>query len=246
MHGLSRRGSASRMKPDFGMGISGGEENMTQETPASLMQTAGIIPVLMIGNVADAVPLARALVAGGIRMLEVTLRTKAGLDAARVIAQEVPEAVVGLGTVTTPAELETARKLGLRFAFSPGATPVLLDAAAETDLPFVPGIRTASELMACIERGFSAAKLFPAEPGGMATLKALGGPFPEARFCPTGGISEDGIEAWLSLPNVVAIGGSWLATPAEIEAGAWDAITAKASRSAARVSALRNPGGQGA
>lgn len=200
-------------------------------TPAELMRAARLIPVLTIDRLADAVPLARALVSGGVRMLEVTLRTPVGAEAARLIRDAVPDAVVGLGTVMTEADLGVARALGLSFAFSPGAPYALLRAARSLAVPFVPGIQTASELMAAIGSGFGTVKFFPAEPaGGIAALRALSGPFPDARFCPTGGIGEDAIESWLALPNVVAVGGSWLAPAAEIEAGRWDAITARARR----------------
>lgn len=201
------------------------------KTPTELMRDARLVPVLTVRDVAHAVPLARALVAGGVRMLEVTLRTPAGADAARAIRAAVPDAIVGLGTVMTQQDLVLAKSLGLPFAFSPGAPDALLKAARELDIPFVPGIQTASELMAAIASGFSTVKFFPAGPaGGIPALKALAGPFPDALFCPTGGIGEDGIESWLALPNVVAVGGSWLAPASEIEAGQWDAITARASR----------------
>ena len=207
-------------------------------SPLALMRAARLIPVLTIGRVEQAVPLARALVAGGVRMLEVTLRTPAGAEAARAIRDAVPDAVVGLGTVLTRRDLELARELDLPFAFSPGATPELLDAAAELGIPFVPGVQTASELMAALARGFGAVKFFPAEPaGGIPALKALAGPFPEARFCPTGGIAEDAAARWLALPNVVAVGGSWLAPAAEVDRGDWDAITGRARRAMERLGA---------
>lgn len=196
-----------------------------------LMRAAKVIPVLTIARAADAVPLARALVAGGVRMLEVTLRTPAGAQAARDIRAEVPDAIVGLGTVLTERDLALAKSLELPFAFSPGAPVALLQAARQMGVAFVPGIQTATELMAAIAHGFTTVKFFPAEPaGGIPALKALAGPFPDARFCPTGGIGEDAIETWLALPNVVAVGGSWLAPAQEIEAGAWPTITARARR----------------
>lgn len=202
-----------------------------QVTPAELLSAARVIPVLTIERQADAVSLARALVAGGVRTLEVTLRTPAGAEAARLIRDEVPEAVVGLGTVLTERDLTLVRELGLSLAISPGATPVLLDAAVALGVPLVPGIQTASELMAALERGFDTVKFFPAEPaGGIAALKALAGPFPNARFCPTGGIAEARVADWLAQPNVLAVGGSWLAPPAEIARGDWSAITDRARR----------------
>ena len=205
-------------------------------SPLDLMRRAKLVPVLTVARAEHAVPLARALVAGGVWMLEVTLRTPAGADAARAIRDAVPDATVGLGTVLTRRDLELARELDLPFAFSPGATPELLDAAADLGVPFVPGVQTASELMAALARGFGAVKFFPAEPaGGIPALKALAGPFPGARFCPTGGIAEDAAARWLALPNVVAVGGSWLAPAAEVERGAWDAITARARRAMQRL-----------
>ncbi|SHI88464.1 2-dehydro-3-deoxyphosphogluconate aldolase / (4S)-4-hydroxy-2-oxoglutarate aldolase [Roseomonas rosea] len=206
---------------------------MTQADNATdLLRAARIVPVLTIDDAAQAVPLARALVAGGVRMLEVTLRTPAGARAAEAIMAEVPGAIVGLGTVLTPGDLDLALRLGVAFAFSPGATPELLDAAARARLPFVPGIATASELMAAMARGFSTVKLFPAaQLGGIGAVKALGAPFPEARFCPTGGIGEKEAPDYLALPNVVAVGGSWLVPGAELKAGDWAAIEARARRS---------------
>ncbi len=198
-----------------------------------LLRLAPVIPVITIERVEDAVPLARALVSGGLRLLEITLRTAAGRDAAAAIIAEVPEAVVGIGTVLTPQDLARSHDLGARFALSPGATPELLDAAAASDLPFMPGVATASELMAAFARGFDIVKFFPAVPaGGVAALKALGGPFPQVRFCPTGGVSEDNAAEWLALPNVVVVGGSWLTPASEIRGGAWDRITERARRSA--------------
>ena len=199
-----------------------------------LLKLAPVIPVITIERVEDAVPLARALVSGGLRLLEITLRTEAGRDAAAAVVAEVPDAVVGIGTVLTPQDLARSRELGARFALSPGATPALLDAAAESDLPFMPGVATASELMMALARGFDTVKFFPAVPaGGTAALKALAGPFPQARFCPTGGVSEENAADWLALPNVVVVGGSWLTPAGEIRAGAWDRITERARRATA-------------
>jgi 2-dehydro-3-deoxyphosphogluconate aldolase/(4S)-4-hydroxy-2-oxoglutarate aldolase len=200
-----------------------------------LLRVAPLIPVITIERASDAVPLARALVAGGLKALEIALRTPAAPAAAEAIARQVPEAILGLGTVLSAQDLETARSLGARFALSPGATPELLDAAAERDLPFVPGVQTASELMAALARGFDVVKFFPAAPaGGIAALRALAGPFPQVRFCPTGGVGEGNFTDWLALPNVVSVGGSWLAPAADIEAGDWAAITARARRAVAR------------
>jgi 2-dehydro-3-deoxyphosphogluconate aldolase/(4S)-4-hydroxy-2-oxoglutarate aldolase len=196
-----------------------------------LLRSARVIPVLTIERVEDAVSLARALVKGGVRVLEITLRTEAAIDAAKAIVAEVPEAIVGIGTVLNPEDLARAAALGARFAISPGATPELLDAAAMGDLPFMPGIATASELMQAQARGFNLVKFFPAEQsGGIGALRALGGPFPQARFCPTGGIGENNAAAWLAEPNVVVVGGSWLCPAAEVRSGNWSGITAICDR----------------
>lgn len=203
---------------------------------AELLASTRLIPVITVERVEDAVPLGRALVAGGLRLLEITLRTPAAPEAARRIADEVPEAVVGIGTVLTARDLERCREIGARFALSPGATPELLDAAASGDLPFMPGVATASELMTALARGFDTVKFFPAVPaGGTAALKALGGPFPQARFCPTGGVGEGNAAEWLALPNVVAVGGSWLTPADDIRAGRWDSITDRARTALARI-----------
>jgi 2-dehydro-3-deoxyphosphogluconate aldolase/(4S)-4-hydroxy-2-oxoglutarate aldolase len=198
---------------------------------ADLLRAARLVAVLTIERVDRAVPLARALVAGGVRTLEITLRTPAGADAAAAIKDAVADAVVGLGTVVTTRDLELVKSLGLPFAFSPGATPDLLDAAVELGVPFIPGIATASELIAAASRGFTTVKLFPAEQvGGIGALKAFAGPFKGMRFNPTGGVSEANMAAYLALPNVVAVGGSWLAPAADIDTGNWEAISARAQR----------------
>ncbi|MGJ5047726.1 bifunctional 4-hydroxy-2-oxoglutarate aldolase/2-dehydro-3-deoxy-phosphogluconate aldolase [Bradyrhizobium oligotrophicum] len=190
---------------------------------------APVIPVITIEDAAHAVPLARALVAGGLRVIEITLRTQAGLDAARAIIAEVPDAVVGIGTVLTPADYERAARLGAAFAISPGLSLGLLDAANAGEMPFAPGIQTASDLIACVTRGYELVKFFPAVPaGGLAALDALAGPFPNVRFCPTGGINAGNAAQWLAHKKVVAIGGSWVAPAADIKAGAWAAIEQRA------------------
>ncbi len=201
------------------------------QTLTELLRNARLVAVLTIERLDRAVPLAQALVAGGVRTLEITLRTPAGADAAAAIKATVPEAIVGLGTVLSTRDLQLAKSLNLPFAFSPGATPDLLDAAKELGVAFVPGVATASELIAAMGRGFTTVKLFPAEQvGGIGALKALGGPFPSARFNPTGGVSEANMGAYLALPNVVAVGGSWLAPAADVEAANWAAITGRAKR----------------
>ena len=194
---------------------------------ASLFKRAVVIPVLTIERVEHAVPLAKALVAGGVKTLEVTLRTDAAIAAAKAIIAEVPEAIVGIGTILNADDLGRARALGAKFGISPGATPELLKAAAASDLPFAPGIATASELMQALAHGFDVAKFFPAEQaGGIKALRALGGPFPNVRFCPTGGVGEANAAAWLAEPNVLCVGGSWLCPAADIRAGNWAGITA--------------------
>lgn len=209
---------------------------MRRQRLDAILRVAPVIPVITIERVEDAVPLAHALRAGGLKAIEITLRTPAAPAAAAAIARDVPGMIVGLGTVLSPGDLETARALGAGFALSPGATPDLLDAAAEGDLPFIPGVQTASELMAALARGFDVVKFFPAVPaGGIAALRALAGPFAQARFCPTGGIGEDNFMDWLALGNVPAVGGSWLAPAADIRAGRWDAIAARAQAAVDKV-----------
>jgi 2-dehydro-3-deoxyphosphogluconate aldolase/(4S)-4-hydroxy-2-oxoglutarate aldolase len=201
---------------------------------ADLLRSGPVVPVITLERVEDAVPLARALVAGGLRLLEITLRTPAAADAAAAIIRDVPDAIVGIGTVLTPKDLERAQGLGARYALSPGATPDLLEAASRSEMPFIPGIATASELMTALAHGFQTVKFFPAvAAGGIPALKALAGPFPQARFCPTGGVDEKNAKDWLALPNVVAIGGSWICPVSDIRAQAWDEITAKAHRAVA-------------
>lgn len=198
---------------------------------ADILRAGPIVPVITLERVEDAVPLARALVAGGLRLLEITLRTPAAVESAEAIIRDVPEAIVGIGTVLTPKDLERAQSLGARYALSPGATPDLLNAASRSEMPFIPGIATASELMAALAHGFATVKFFPAvAAGGVPALKALAGPFPQARFCPTGGIDEKNAREWLALSNVVAVGGSWVCSTSDIRAQAWGEITAKAQR----------------
>ena len=198
-----------------------------QQQLAALFKQAVIIPVLTIEKVEHAVPLAKALVAGGVRTLEVTLRTDAAVEAAKAIIAEVPDAIVGIGTILNPDDLARAKALGARFGISPGLTPELLIAAAASDLPFAPGIATASELMRALAFGFDLVKFFPAEQaGGIKTLRALAGPFPNVRFCPTGGIGDANAAAWLAEPNVLCVGGSWLCPAADIRAGNWAGISA--------------------
>ena len=176
------------------------------------------------------------------RLLEITLRTSVGLAAAEVIGRDVPEAVVGIGTVLTAEDLTRAVGVGARFALSPGATRGLMDAATTAPIPFLPGVATASELMEAVERGFTTVKFFPASAmGGVAGLRALTAPFPKARFCPTGGVTEENAEAWLAVEGVVAVGGSWLTPAAEVARKDWAAITRRAERMVARLATLPRP-----
>ena len=212
------------------------ERTQRQTYLAELFRQARVIPVITIESVEHAIPLARALVAGGLRCLEITLRTSAAPAAVKAIAENIPEATVGVGTVLTPHDLTHARALGAHFALSPGIFPELLDAAADDALPFVPGIATPSELMVALGRGFDILKFFPAAPlGGIATLRALGGPFPHVHFCPTGGIGEIDLPQWLALSNVIAVGGSWLTPLSDMRAGRWNAITDRARRALAAI-----------
>ena len=205
--------------------------NAKQEKLTSLLKSGCVIPVLTIEHLADAVPLARALVAGGVRVLEVTLRTLVALPAAKAIIADVPEAVVGIGTILNADDLARAEDIGAQFGISPGATPELLRAAAASPLPFAPGIATASDLMQAMAHGFGPVKFFPAEQsGGIKALRALAGPFPDMRFCPTGGIGEANSASWLAEPNVVAVGGYWLCPAADIRSGDWAGITAMCER----------------
>jgi 2-dehydro-3-deoxyphosphogluconate aldolase/(4S)-4-hydroxy-2-oxoglutarate aldolase len=202
-----------------------------QEKLAALFRQAKIIPVLTIERLEDAVPLAKALVAGGVQTLEVTLRTPVAIEAAKAIMAEVPDAIVGIGTILNADDLARAHALGVQFGISPGATPELLKAAAASPLPFAPGIATASELMQALAHGFDLVKFFPAEQaGGIKALRALAGPFPAIRVCPTGGISEANAATWLAESNVLAVGGSWICPAAEIKSGNWAGITAMCER----------------
>lgn len=187
-----------------------------------LAPTVPVVPVVVIDDAADAVPLARALVAGGLPLIEVTLRTPAALDALRAIAAEVPEAVVGAGTVVSAAGVVDAVGAGARFLVSPGWTERLLGAMRDSGVPFLPGVSTASEVVALLERGVRDMKFFPAEAaGGIPYLKSLAGPLPRARFCPTGGVSPVSAPAYLALPNVGCVGGTWMLPPDALAARDW-------------------------
>ncbi|HVK21799.1 MAG TPA: bifunctional 4-hydroxy-2-oxoglutarate aldolase/2-dehydro-3-deoxy-phosphogluconate aldolase [Actinokineospora sp.] len=192
----------------------------------TVLDISPVIPVVVINDVETAVPLAEALLAGGIRTIEVTLRTPAALDAVGRIAANVPDMVVGVGTVVTPDQVTASVRAGAGYLISPGSTPLVLDAMAASGLPYLPGVSTASEVMAAAERGLTELKFFPAEAaGGVSYLAALAGPFPHVRFCPTGGITQQTAPNYLALSNVGCVGGSWL-TPADAVAqGDWARIT---------------------
>jgi 2-dehydro-3-deoxyphosphogluconate aldolase/(4S)-4-hydroxy-2-oxoglutarate aldolase len=207
-------------------------DEMSRETEA-ICRRAPVIPVLVIEDAAVARPLAEALVAGGLPVLEITLRTPAALEVIRAMAA-VPGGIVGAGTLLTPEDVRKARDAGARFGVSPGATPRLLDAAEAEGLPLLPGAVTPSEAMALLERGYSVQKFFPAGPsGGPAVLAAWASPLPRIRVCPTGGIGPDSARDYLRLPNVLCVGGSWVAPRAMVAAGDWAGITRLAAEAAA-------------
>lgn len=200
----------------------------------AILEGQPVIPVLKITNAADAVPLARALAKGGLPAIEITLRTPAALDAIRAAGDAVPEAIVGAGTILDAGQFDAAERAGARFVVSPGLTAQLAQAASRSETPLLPGAATPSEIMAAAEAGYSLLKFFPAEQaGGTAWLKALASPFAGVRFCPTGGIGPQNAADYLSLGNVVCVGGSWIAPDALVAAGKWDDITALAARAAA-------------
>ncbi|MFE1383791.1 bifunctional 4-hydroxy-2-oxoglutarate aldolase/2-dehydro-3-deoxy-phosphogluconate aldolase [Streptomyces sp. NPDC058740] len=198
-----------------------------------LAPAAPVVPVVVIEDASDAVPLARALVAGGLPLIEVTLRTPAALDAIRAVAAEVPGAVVGAGTVVSPAHAADAVTAGARFLVSPGWTDALLESMHGSGVPFLPGVSTTSEVVALLERGVTDMKFFPAQAaGGVPYLKSLGGPLPQARFCPTGGISLASAPAYLSLPNVACVGGTWMLPPDALAARDWGRVETLAREAA--------------
>jgi 2-dehydro-3-deoxyphosphogluconate aldolase/(4S)-4-hydroxy-2-oxoglutarate aldolase len=191
-----------------------------------VMQAGPVIPVIVIDRLADAVPLARALVAGGVRVLELTLRTPQALAAIERVAAEVEGAIVGAGTITRAEDVDAVRRAGAVFGVSPGLTAELAAAARAAGLPLLPGVMTPSDVIAARAAGYTELKLFPAQQaGGIGMLKALGGPFPDVRFCPTGGITAATAPEFLAQPNVVCVGGSWLTPSDAVAAGDWARIT---------------------
>ncbi|WP_266180161.1 bifunctional 4-hydroxy-2-oxoglutarate aldolase/2-dehydro-3-deoxy-phosphogluconate aldolase [Dyella humicola] len=205
-----------------------------QKQIEATLRLAPVVPVVIIHDARAAVPMARALVAGGVPAIEVTLRTPAALDAIRAIAEEVEGAVVGVGTVLSAKDLRAAHKAGARFAVSPGVSPGLLDAADDCELPLLPGVATAGEAMTLLERGYHHLKFFPAVPaGGYKLLGAWASPLPQIRFCPTGGISLANAPDFLALPNVLCVGGSWLTPADKLDSGDWAGIELLAREAAA-------------
>lgn len=195
-------------------------------SPAEIFAAGPVVPVLVIHEVEHAVPLANALIKGGIRVLEVTLRTPAALAVIKAISEQVPEAIIGAGTVTNAQQLKEVTDAGAKFAISPGMTAELLAAGMQGSIPLIPGISSISDLMKAKDAGYTHLKFFPAEAsGGIKAIKSIGGPFPDTTFCPTGGIGPSNYRDYLALPNVKCVGGSWLAPDDAIANGDWDAIT---------------------
>jgi 2-dehydro-3-deoxyphosphogluconate aldolase/(4S)-4-hydroxy-2-oxoglutarate aldolase len=198
-----------------------------------ILRRAPVVPVIVVHELQHAVPLAQALCAGGLTVLEVTLRTPVALDAIQAMRRSVPEAMVGVGTITRPEHFRQAADAGAQFGVSPGLTPQLAAAAASVDWPWLPGIMTPGELLQAQSLGYSLCKLFPAQQaGGVGMLKALHSVFPDAGFCPTGGVSRDNAAEFLAQPNVLCVGGSWVAPAAEVRGGNWDAIRKLAAEAA--------------
>ena len=194
--------------------------------PKDVLTASPVMPVMVIQKLEDAVPLAMALVAGGIKVLEITLRTPVAMEAIRLISQEVKDAIVGVGTVINPKQFDAAQEAGAVFAISPGVTPTLLHAANQGEIALIPGIATLSELMLGMEYGLDHFKFFPAEAaGGVPMLQAISGPFPSITFCPTGGISPGNYKDYLRLPNVACVGGSWLAPQSVVAEKNWAKVT---------------------
>jgi 2-dehydro-3-deoxyphosphogluconate aldolase / (4S)-4-hydroxy-2-oxoglutarate aldolase len=209
-------------------------------TLADIMRRAPVIPVIVINDLAHAAPLADALVAGGLTVLEVTLRTPAGLPAVEAMRRAVPEAIVGVGTISDPAQFADCARAGAQFGVSPGLTPALIEASQSAQFPLLPGVATASELMRAREAGFRHCKLFPAQQvGGTGTLRAFHSVFPDVSFCPTGGVSHDNAPEYLALPNVLCVGGSWVCPAALMQSGDWLGIRKLAQQAAALRNAAR-------
>lgn len=207
-----------------------------QIMPKDLFNMGPIVPVLVINNVAEALPIAEALLTAGVKVLEVTLRTPLALDVISAIARELPEAIVGSGTVTNRQQLQQSYDAGAKFSISPGLTKDLLQAGNEGNIALIPGISSISELMDGADYGYDHLKFFPAEAsGGVNAIKSIGGPFPNIRFCPTGGINLNNVRDYLALPNVVCCGGSWLVSSEIVENKNWSEITRLANQALAHI-----------
>ncbi|GAA9357444.1 bifunctional 4-hydroxy-2-oxoglutarate aldolase/2-dehydro-3-deoxy-phosphogluconate aldolase [Helicobacter pylori] len=205
-----------------------------QDKIIEVLQISPIVPVVVIENIKDAVPLAQSLLEGGIQIIEVTLRSSCALEAIELIAKNVPKMRVGVGTILNPTQLEQAQNRGAEFLISPGLTIKLLEHAKKKDMPLIPGVSSSSEVMQALELGYSALKFFPAEYcGGVKLLNAFNGPFKGVKFCPTGGISADNMRSYLNLENVLCVGGSWLTPKNLIQNKEWDKITEICKRSLA-------------
>lgn len=210
-------------------------QNNWKIAPKDVLNSGPVMPVMVIQNLDDAIPLAQALVDGGIKVLEITLRTPIALEAIKLISENVKDAIVGAGTITTPEQLMAAETAGAVFAISPGLTPTLLSAATQSGIALIPGIATLSELMIGMEYGLDHFKFFPAEAaGGIPMLKAIAGPIPQVTFCPTGGISPDNYLDYLALNNVACVGGSWLAPADAVKNKNWAKITELAQQATTR------------
>ncbi|GAA7896814.1 bifunctional 4-hydroxy-2-oxoglutarate aldolase/2-dehydro-3-deoxy-phosphogluconate aldolase [Helicobacter pylori] len=207
-----------------------------QDKIIEVLQISPIVPVVVIENIKDAVPLAQSLVEGGIHIIEVTLRSSCALEAIELIAKNVPKMRVGAGTILNPTQLEQAQNRGAEFLISPGLTIKLLEYAKKKDMPLIPGVSSSSEVMQALELGYNALKFFPAEYcGGVKLLNAFNGPFKGVKFCPTGGISADNMHSYLNLENVLCVGGSWLTPKNLIQNKEWDKITEICKRSLAGI-----------
>ncbi len=207
-----------------------------QDKTIEILQISPIIPVVVIEDIKDAVPLAQSLIEGGIQIIEVTLRSSCALEAIELIAKNVPKMRVGAGTILNPTQLEQAQNRGAEFLISPGLTIKLLEHAKKKDMPLIPGVSSSSEVMQALELGYNALKFFPAEYcGGVKLLNAFNGPFKGVKFCPTGGISIDNMHSYLNLENVLCVGGSWLTPKNLIQNKEWDKITEICKRSLAGI-----------
>ncbi len=211
-----------------------------QIQPAAVFAASPVVPVMVIQRVEDAVPMAKALAAGGITVFEITLRTPAALDAIRAIAEALPETLVGAGTVLTPEQYDAVVAAGAKFVISPGYTRTLLEHAKKGSAPLIPGVATPSEIMTALELGYDHLKFFPAEAnGGAPALKAIAAPLAQVKFCPTGGVSVKNVAEYVALGCVATVGGTWMLPVDAIEAGDWDQITALTKEAVALVNSLK-------